>query len=154
YHSNNPGIIIETDENLIDHIDIKIKGNLLSINSDYSLKPTDELLVEIYYNDLRSISSAGASSINHKEPLRSEVLDVGLSGAGAINLNLDVEELKLNLSGAGVMELQGYTNSQKVYLSGAGALEAKDLESRYCEIHISGLGNAKVNVSRELNASI
>src|SRR5690606_17890905 len=81
-------------------------------------------------------------------------LKVGLSGAGSIKLSLKINELDLNLSGAGVLEVSGQANSQIVNLSGAGALEAKDLESQYCEINISGVGNAKVNVVKDLNATI
>lgn len=154
YKSDNPGVIIETDENLIQHIDIEVKDNRLVINSNNTLRPSKELLIEVYYSEITGIQSSGASSIEHNEPLNSDELKVDLSGAGAIKLNLDVNELSLNLSGAGLVELKGRVRSEVVYLSGAGSLEAKDLESTYCEIHISGVGNAEVYVIRELNANI
>lgn len=154
YQTDNPGIIIETDENLIEYIEVDVTGNQLTVNSEYALKPSEELLVEIYYSDLGTIKSSGTSSIRHEERLKAYELDVDLSGAGSIRLNMDVNELDLNLSGAGMVELEGIANSQVVYLSGAGTLEAKDLQSRYCEIHISGMGNAEVNVLDELNANI
>lgn len=154
YYSDQPKVIVETDENLFNHLDIETRAGLLSVSNKNTLKPSKQLLIEIYYNELQSIKSSGASSIEHPETLMADELKVGLSGAGSIKLSLKVEELDLNLSGAGVLEIQGQANSQVVNLSGAGALEAKDLESQYCEISISGVGNAKVNVVKELNATI
>lgn len=154
YYSDQPKVVVETDENLFEYLEIESRNGLLSINNKNTLKPSKQLLIEIYYKELRSIKSSGASSIEHPETLMADELKVGLSGAGSIKLSLKINELDLNLSGAGVLEVSGQANSQIVNLSGAGALEAKDLESQYCEINISGVGNAKVNVVKELNATI
>lgn len=154
YRSDNPRVIIETDENLVDYLDIETWNNRLEIKNRYTLKPSHQLLIEIYYDELSSIKSSGASSIAHAGILSSDELDVNLSGAGSIKLNLDVDDLYLNLSGAGILETKGQVNRQVVKLSGAGNLDAGDLESQNCEITISGVGNAKINTVKELHATI
>ncbi len=153
-HSENPKILIETDENLLEYLTVEVHDDELVINSYYNLKPTESVNIEIYYSDLNKITSTGASSIEHHTELKSDDLEISLSGAGAIEMMLDVDELELSLSGAGLIDLEGYAYSQIIHLSGAGALEAEKLESRYTEIHISGVGNAKVNARKELNATI
>jgi len=154
YRADEPKVFVETDENLFDFLTIEVNGDELYINSEYNLKPTESITIEIYYTELNKIISTGASSIEHKSELKSDDLEISLSGAGSIDLNLDVDELDLNLSGAGLIELEGEVYSQTIQLSGAGALEAQNLKSRYTEIHISGVGNAKVNAKKELIANI
>ncbi len=149
-----PLVVVTTDDNLLEWIEIDVQGDQLFINSDYHLNPTHSIEIEIYYTELQQIVCSGASMIEHREILKNDNLTIDMSGAGAIDLNLDVDELNINLSGAGAIGLKGYVYSQEINLSGAGTLEAKNLESRYAEITISGIGNAKVNVKKELSANI
>ena len=154
YSSDESKVFVETDQNLFDYLKIEVHDEELYINSEYNLKPTESVIIEIYYEDLEKIVSTGASSIEHKAELKSDDLDISMSGAGSIKLNLDVDELDINISGAGLIELKGNVYSQVIHMSGAGALEAEDLESRYTEVSISGVGNAKVNAKKELVANI
>ncbi len=153
-HADEPLVMVSMDENLFDYLEVENQGDQLYINSEHNLKPTESIEIEIFYVELEEITSFGASAIEHKEILKSDELSIEMSGAGAIILNLDVDELNINLSGAGAINLEGYVYSQVINLSGAGSLEARELESRYAEIAISGIGNAEVFVRKELEASI
>lgn len=155
YPSDYPKVVVEVDQNLIKYIQVDVlEGKELSISSIYGLNPSDGVVVEIYYDKLRNITSTGASKIVHEKPLESENLNIDVSGAGAIDLNLRVKNLNLNFAGAGLIKLIGYAERQKIQLSGAGALEAESLESDYCEVFISGFGSAKVNATKQLDANI
>ena len=65
-----------------------------------------------------------------------------------------MKALKVQLSGAGLITLEGEAEKQEVNLTGAGSYETFDLESSFCEISISGIGGAEVNVTQRLEARI
>ena len=102
---------------------------------------------------IKSIAS-GASKIEHEGFLKSEELEINLTGAGAIELELEAAKIKINLSGAGVIKLLGQTDLQEVKISGAGGFMASELISKECDITLSGLGGAEINASEKLNATI
>ena len=86
--------------------------------------------------------------------LSGDRLKIVMSGAGAIELDLDIQALDLFLSGAGAVDLRGSVEEQTIKMSGAGGLNAYDLNSQHCKINISGVGGAKVFVTETLDATI
>lgn len=147
-------VSVKTDENLHQYIEIRVENGELIINSDFNLKPTDKVQVDIYYQSLDHISSSGASFIEHSDVLTGEDLEIDMMGAGALKMDVDVEQLDINFSGAGLVELYGYTEYQNVVMSGAGAYKAESLTSKVSKINISGIGGADIYANEELDATI
>lgn len=147
-------VVIETDQNLMRYINVELHDGSLNINNVHNLKGSRGIVVEVYYQTLEQVQSTGNSKISLKGILEADHLRVGLSGAGAIDLEIDTDMIKVDMSGAGVVELRGKTRRQEVHISGAGGLVAEKLISEECNVHLSGLGGASVYVSEKLEASI
>ena len=147
-------VILEVDENLVKYIDISVLGERLIIDTDRRLDSREGIKIEIPVNELRKISSSGASDIISSGPISSAELVVEVSGAGKVDLKLDVKSVTLDLSGATLVYLEGAADHLEVNMSGAGSLEADGFEVRDCYIDISGVGNALVNVSGKLEAQV
>lgn len=145
---------LEVDENLVRYIDIYVRGDKLHIETDRRLDSRGGIIVNVPVGELRGVSSSGASDIRTSGAIISKQMNVGLSGAGKIELELDAEEVKLDLSGAGLVYLEGAAKKLDVTMSGAGSLEADALETEDCYVMISGVGNATVNVSGTLVAQV
>lgn len=153
-HSNESKVVIESDENLLQYINTEHYENNLNINNVHNLKSTEGIAVDIYYKKLEKIYSTGASKIANEGILKAGELMINLSGAGAIDLEIETEKVKVNLTGAGVISLSGETDIQETHISGAGGLEAKELLSNECSINLSGLGGAQVHAAEKLEATI
>ncbi len=151
---NEPMVVINVDENLLEYIEVEAYQNILSISSTKKIRSSDGIKVYITYRNINRILNSGASAIFTESPVVSEKLDITLSGAGMIEMELDVSILDIKLTGAGYIKLKGSANNQVVSMSGAGSLDAYELESDDCDISISGVGGAKVNVSGTLTASV
>lgn len=147
-------VTITVDENLIDEINIYVRGSRLIIESERLIDSPDGVKIEVPAHNINELISSGASDIVSKKPIKSEGLDIILSGAGKMDLKLDVGEITLNLSGAALVYLEGAAKSLDVDMSGAGSLEADELEVVDCNIEISGVGSAIVNVSGKLDAQV
>ncbi len=151
---NKENVVIECDENLFDYITVNVRGNTLIIDNEEQLKSQDGIKVYITYESLQSISCSGASKLENKGTINTRRLDVNLSGAGQLDLNVESKILDVDISGAGHLMLSGDSDKLDLQLSGAGKLDAFDLKSEECDINISGVGAAEVYVTEELTATL
>ena len=93
---------IETDDNLVEFIETKVEGNTLEIGftedalfssgrGQKALDPTDGFIFRITVISLEAISVSGAADIE-VEKLKTDQLDISLSGAGQVTIeDLDLE---------------------------------------------------------------
>lgn len=147
-------VIIEVDENLLRYIDIYVRGDRLFIETDRRLSSRKGIKIEVPVKELRGISSSGASNIESSEPISSSELEIEVSGAGKLDLKLDVKLVTLDLSGATLVYLEGVAERLEVDMSGAGSLSAEGFEVQDCSVDISGVGHVLVNVSGSLDAQV
>ena len=152
--SSSNEVIIEADENLLRYIDISVRGNTLFIETDKRLSSRRGIKIEVPVKELNEVSSSGASDIENTEPISSEELNIDASGAGKIDLKLDVKLLTLELSGAVMVYFEGVAERLDVDMSGAGSLIAESFEVKDCKVEISGVGHVLVNVSGTLDAQV
>jgi hypothetical protein len=154
FPSDDNKVVIKTDENLFRYINVETYENALNINNVHNLKSSDGILVEVYYRNLNHIYSTGTSKIGHEGILATDELSIDLSGAGAIDLEIDTYLVAVEMSGAGVIILSGRADRQETHISGAGGMMAENLRSKECDINLSGLGGANVYVTEKLEATI
>jgi hypothetical protein len=152
---NNPQVIIETDSNLMELVNVQVKAGTLTISTrnDMILRPTRSKLT-ITYPELTRVSIRGAGSLSSTEPVESRELTFDISGAGEIDLVVDARILRTNLSGAGDLRLEGEAGQHFVDLSGASHLQSANLITRETLISLSGAGSAEVYATDLLNASL
>ena len=152
--SSEEKVIIETEENLLEHFDVNVRHDKLYIDSERMLYSEKGIKVVIFYKEIEEIDIEGACALTSEDIIDTDYLKIDMGGAGALELELDVEELSLNIAGAGAVQLKGYAKIMDVNMSGAGGLSAFDLKTRKCNIDISGVGSADINVEDELSATI
>ena len=152
--SGSPAVTVTTDENLHDFITVENEGNTLWLSSNKNLISREGVNVVIYYQELRSVDVGGAAVLNSDEVVAGDYLRISMSGAGAVQLELGLKALDLEISGAGAVELRGKTTELEIEMNGAGGLDAGDLVSDRCDISISGVGGASINVREKLVASV
>ncbi len=147
-------LVIVTDENLMKYIQSSVEDGILIIEDDQKIRSKDGIKLYITYQELTRLRSAGASVIKTDGPLRSELFHLEVPGAGMVDLDVDVDELEVELAGAGLVKLKGRADQQTVDLRGVGSLKAFELESKHCQVTVSGVGGAEVNVKENLKAVV
>jgi hypothetical protein len=152
--SKDEGISITSDKNLEPLIKTTVRGDELVISTDKKLISARKTSLIVHYNKLSEIGISGATLLKNEEELESGDLHLDLSGAGVIDLQIKTNELEAHLSGAGLVKLKGYASSSSIDMSGAGGLDAYGLETEDCQIDVSGIGGAKINVKNSLSANI
>lgn len=132
-------LTVEAEDNIISHIDTKVRGQTLQISFDTErwekiIRPTKPIRFYLTVTDLQALFLTGLGNIDVQE-IEADRLDVSLSGAGSISLSGSVQEQDINVSGA-------------------GAYDAADLVSEVADINLSGAGSATVWVTEMLDVNI
>ena len=81
-------------------------------------------------------------------------LNLQVSGAGDIRMEVDVPVVTADISGSGSVNLRGKTRDFSCDLSGAGHARCFDLLSENTTIDISGAGDAEVYASMKVDAEV
>lgn len=147
---------IEAEENLIENLDIEVRGDTLFIGTKEgkNLRPTEPMNYYLDVKDLERVTLSGSGLIE-AEDFQAEKLTLTLSGSGNIVIEyLEAVSLNVTLSGSGNIELSGDLEDQDVIISGSGDYDARGLKSSVADILISGSGNAEIRVEDNLDVLI
>jgi len=145
---------IVADENLLEYIDTKVKNNTLFISNKETIRNSKSLKLYITVVDLDNIDASGAVDISNKNILKSNNLEIDVSGAADINLVVDIKDFEINLSGASETTLKGSSANFDIDISGAGELNALELETKDAKIELSGAASASIFVTESLDVDI
>ncbi|WP_177763418.1 GIN domain-containing protein [Flavobacterium sp. I3-2] len=148
--------IISTKSNL-EEIEHHISNNELIIsqkNKTFTLKDNTQIIAKVNAENITKFSIAGAGYIKSSITQKSDKIETEIKGAGNLDLIINNNSVINKIEGLGNVSLKGRTNISETNIEGAGNLDAFDLETNTTIVSIDGVGNADVNVSENLTASI
>jgi len=166
--SNKQEVIVEALTEIQTATEIKVENGILMINldrkpdqankslwakiDDIKLNPTMKIYVSA--KDINTLQINGSGKIISENSLASDDLQLGITGSGAMDVDVKGKKLTTEISGSGSIALKGYATSNNIMLSGSGNLNAFNCELNYADVRIGGSGNAEINVSENLDATI
>jgi hypothetical protein len=148
---------LEGDENLLRLIVVSQEGDKIyvRVRRGYNIQPTGELRVYAKAPVFRDIDVSGACNIIGESKINNaENLEMHVSGAGDIKMELDAPAIKAEISGSGSIYLKGQTRDVELGISGAGHAHCFDLLAENTKVDISGAGDAEVYASLKLDAEV
>ena len=146
---------LETDENLVDFIEIYVDSGKLVIHTDYRLLSEEGQQVRIPFHDgIQAVTTAGASRITSADTLQANNLNITIAGVSSLALALQTDNISLTMAGTGSAQLQGKAASLQVVMSGAGAIDSQNLAAQKVTVELSGAGKAEVYALDTLQASV
>jgi hypothetical protein len=148
-------LLLIADENLHEHIKTEVRDGILRIGSDVNLRRPKELKIMLKVIELDKISISSAGDVRSENQLITENLDIVLSSAGNLKLNVSANTIDCNISSSGDVTLWGSADILIADLSSAGDLHAFDLIARSVKVDVSSAGDAEVHATGEIemNAS-
>ena len=148
---------LETDENLMQYIEVFTSGNKLVIRSreGYNLHPSRDVIAYISAPSFREIDVSGASDIIGEGLITgSESLSMSVSGSGNIDLELQVPSVSTSVSGSGTVILKGSASNFDASINGSGEVRCFDLQTDNSKLSISGSGDAEVHANKQLDVHV
>lgn len=146
---NDQHVEVEADENLHEWIRTEVNGDVLHIYSEKSIRNAKTKRVNITCKTLNRIDISSAGDVKGQSKFKVDQLDIEMSSAGDLELDVEADRINISLSSAGDADLSGTTNILNVDLSSAGDLNAFDLMAKTGEVTVSSAGNARVYITDE-----
>jgi hypothetical protein len=170
-----PRLVISTDENLLQYINVSVKNKQLIITckNNISLNFT-KLLIVTSSKNISNIKTSGSGDIYLQNKIKTKAMKISMSGSGdAAVENLECRDFEftmggsgdssiknisvntiLTINGSGDINIKGQAQSALFEIKGSGDISAFDYKVTNLVCRISGSGDAELNASKLLKASI
>lgn len=147
---------VKCDANLFDYLNIYTKGDKLYLEqkNNTSISPSQKIKVYVTAPAYSDFDCSGACSIISDNKISGDKLSLDLSGAGKLNLDVEMQFLDVDMSGASEGIINGSAKSFSLDGSGATKIYAFGLSTENTKIDLSGSGKAEVSVSSDLSVEI
>ncbi len=142
---------LEADDNLHEVIITEVDGNTLKIYTRKNIRKARSKKVFLVYKDLNTIRISSAGDVTGENTLQTGTLDIDLSSAGDLNLEVQADKIICDISSSGDARLSGSTEVLVASLSSAGDLHAYELNTKKAEVSCSSAGDARVYATEEFN---
>jgi hypothetical protein len=150
---NNPRIVVEADENLLEYIVTEVKDDVLRVHPDnVNIRRAERMRVYVTMKDVEFISTSSAGDVIGETPVKTESLKISASSSGDVKLEVYAKELKLKTSSAGDIILKGTADYVEASTSSAGDIKAYDLEVKEADLSASSAGDIQITVTERLKA--
>jgi hypothetical protein len=103
---------------------------------------------------LDELRASGGTVVDIDQTIKSEKLDVHLSGGGRIHGKFEAGEMTVGISGGGDLYIGGTAGRLEVHVSGGGDFHGYDLAVDDCQARVSGGGDVYVTVNKTLDATV
>ncbi|MCC8426660.1 head GIN domain-containing protein [Mucilaginibacter sp. UR6-11] len=145
------GVTVTTDDNLLQYVKTDIDGDRLVIStSKKSICSSGSIAITIGVRHLEAIKASGAVDLASDGKIVTKNVNLELSGATKINLDLDAADVTTTANGVTEITLKGQASSHSIEFDGGGKLHAFDFVAGSYNITSSGASECDINVLREL----
>jgi hypothetical protein len=153
-------VTVSASEAVIPHVRTDVREGVLIVALRWwpgiflRIRELTTLEVRLVVEELSGLRVSGAGTVESRERIQAPEMELQLSGAGEIRLELHGRRVATHLTGAGRIVLWGEAEEQEIRLTGAGSIQAERLASRIAKIHSSGAGECRVHASEELDVRL
>jgi len=154
---DHPSVKVETDDNLQQYVEVSQEGNKIIVRErpGFNLSPTGDLRIYVTAPIYNNIDVSGACDIIGQTKISNpEKMEMEVSGAGDIKMEVEAPDISATVSGSGSIDLKGQTKNVSLELTGAANAHCFDLLSENTKVEISGAGSAEVFASVKLDAEV
>jgi Putative auto-transporter adhesin, head GIN domain len=139
-----------------DRIKTSVENGVLKIwfdNDGWSWNTGNKKLkAYVSFKTLERLTASGACDVIVEGVIRSNALNIDLSGASDFKGEVDANILVVDQSGASDASVTGRAGELKVEVSGASDFKGFDLTTENCQVRASGASDVKITVNKDLNA--
>ncbi|TFF36920.1 head GIN domain-containing protein [Mucilaginibacter psychrotolerans] len=150
---------VDAPADIIGRIVTEVEGGTLKIytkrdeNNNWSWHDK-KVVIYVALKDVNAITLAGSGDIFFKEGIKANSLKLKLSGSGDITGKLNVKNLESSIAGSGDITISGSADTSSVSVVGSGDYTAQGVVTGSTKVSVAGSGDARVNVSDRLDASV
>jgi hypothetical protein len=131
-----------------------VEDGMLYVKSRNKNLSTKEIKLEISVKELKRLWVEGGVNLATVGYLELDSLDLLFQGGANVNFKTKANIVKVKAEGGVNIVLEGVANELIAITEGAGNIDADQLQVKIATCRVSGIGNATVYATEELNATI
>jgi hypothetical protein len=151
-------IVLTGEDNILDYIATEVKGGILVIKSrdNKNLSPSrgESVSIIIPVVEIYKIRLSGSGNFIGNNNLKTNDMDIQVSGAKNIDLSIDATDISVATSGSSNILLKGSTEEFKVRSSGSSNVKAYELEAKDAALELSGSSDVELTVAESLTSRV
>ena len=145
-------LVIEADAEEIEEIVTEVVGNKLKIYTKSGWgERFHEMTIYLTFKNLDYIDFSGAVEVSAENALTFSELEMDVSGAAEIDLEMKADKYTAEFSGASEIDFRGTCKTGYIEISGASEFDAEGLQFEDLSIELSGASDAKIWATGTLN---
>lgn len=152
--ADEPSLVVKASESDHNKIDVWVENNRLYVKNRYKNITTDEIKLEISVKDLNDIWVEGGVYLSTLGYIDVDRLEMVFQGGANVDMQAKAKYIKIKAEGGVNIEIEGVTDELVAISEGAGNIDADRLTAKNVDCRVSGVGNASVYATNELNATI
>ena len=138
-----------------DEVESVNKNGELKIRMPFpKLLSGDDIVVNLYFKNLESISVSEGSFVSSEVDFKQTTLDLNAKSGGEIKLVLDVDKVNVKAYAGGIVSISGKATNQNVTITSGGILNAKNLHTSQTSISVSAGGQSEIHASTLVDAKV
>ena len=138
-----------------DEVESVNKNGELKIRMPFpKLLSGDDIVVNLYFKNLESISVSEGSFVSSDVDFKQTTLDLNAKSGGEIKLDLDVDKVNVKAYAGGIVSISGKATNQNVTITSGGILNAKNLQTSQTSISVSAGGQSEIHASTLVDAKV
>ncbi len=147
-----PDVEVIADENLLEYIIAEVDDGILKIKSRKNIRRAESRDIFVKAGDINSIEVSSAADFIGENLLVADDLDIEVSSAADLELEVEADEITIEVSSSGSAKLKGETRRLIAEVSSAADLSAYELIAEEGNIEASSAADARVHVTKKLRA--
>lgn len=136
---NSESLTLTAQENLFDHITVKVEDGTLKIYTRNNIMATQQLKARITFKDISDLRVSGGGDVISETPVNVEGLSVNITGGGDFSSIINSGEVKCHITGGGDAEIKGNIKDYNLDITGGGDLKSEvNANIIFCRINGGG----------------
>ena len=145
---NAEGLLLTAQENLFEHITVKVDQGILRIYTDNTILSTKPMIARISFKSIDNLKVSGGGDVACKTSVDVQKLDVHISGGGDLNGVINADKLTCQISGGGDALITGNIKNYTLDMSGGGDVTSY-IAAGNIACNVSGGGDITLRVKEK-----
>ncbi|WP_422082900.1 head GIN domain-containing protein [Ulvibacterium sp.] len=147
-------LTLRGEENILHNTETEVKRGILVIKpkDKKQLVPSrgEGVFITVSVDEIDKIRLSGSGDFVGRKTLRTNDMDIQVSGAKHIDLTIDATNITVATSGSSDIELKGNSEELRIRSSGSSNVRAYELEVDEATLQLSGSSDVEVTVNESL----
>jgi hypothetical protein len=144
---------ITAPENIISLLNTSVNDNTWDVSFVECIR-SRTLEINITVPSLNAITVLGSGDVKGTNNINVEQMNITVTGSGNVDLILNSIKLVSSIKGSGNIRLTGSATNHSITVSGSGNVDAEEFPTVRTQVQIIGSGDAKVNASEQIEATV